>query len=167
MSVVRTYLESLLGAPYVWWREGDPVFELGPPFYTNDPIAPAASTVKACGTNCAGLVNCARLKAGLPAFGGTSHWQEALLPHWKPFDPDAVYPAMSLVFRPFFNQEDQGHLAILWTSNTRPAWQQKLLHSSSAAGVSLDDTLQGSHAWAADGYYKFVCAPEHWLGVNF
>ncbi len=163
-TAFRTYLESLQGAPYVWWREGTPVFSLGPPFYATNPSPPPAEDVLRCGTNCAGLANLARLAVGLPPLGGTPHWQEALLPHWKVFDPIAPYPAFSLVYRPYVSEEDQGHIAILW-SEGGPAWNQKLLHSYAEKGVALDEKLGTSHSWTPSGYYKFVCLPQHWLGA--
>lgn len=164
-AALREYLLSLTGAPYVGWKEGMPIFSLGGPFYTANPSAPSASIVQSCGINCAGLTNVARLAVGLPPFGGTSHWQEALLPYWKPFDPMVTYPALSLVFRPYCSEVDQGHLAILW-SGDGPAWMQGLFHSSSEKGVALDEKLGESHSWAEDGYYKMICPVEAWLGTG-
>jgi hypothetical protein len=161
---LRAYLESLIGAPYLAWREGDPVFALGPPFFATDSKAPPADLVKTYGTNCAGFLNAARLAAGLAPLGGTPHWQEALLPFWRPFDPAATYPAWTLLLRCYRSEYDQGHLAILW-SGDGPALGQKVLHSWMGGGVTLDDTLRESHWWSEEGYYEMVCLPEHWIWV--
>lgn len=167
---LRDYVDGLIGTPYTWWRGGTTLAD-GAPFWASSAPAPAAGDVRAAGCNCAGFINLlcrlrgapiAGLTEGWYFAGGTGAWAEALEPHLQPFDAGASYPAGTLLLRKYRDVEDQGHVAVLWSSGS--VLKQRLAHSYIADGVAINETVEMSHNWAAGGYYEYVCAPEHWLG---
>jgi len=166
-----SYIQDLIGAPYVWWQDGESMFNTLAPFYcSEEPVS--AEYVKQHGCNCAGLINIiATLSNSLiPGFaekdyyaGGTYAWFEYLSKRGllQPLTMKS-YPAGTLLFRKYRNPEDQGHVAILYTSG--PLLEQKLLHSYAAAGIKIDSTVAESHNWVPEGYYEY--ASENWLCVK-
>lgn len=154
---------SLCGVPYRWWL-GGPISE-GGPFYAGN-YCPTHEQLSREGLNCAGLINLMRKHAGLelPEEPGTGGWWKYLSERGKlqTFDPDTTYPAGTLLLRPYESLYDQGHLAVILDNNV-PAMRSRLLHCYHPMGVYVDENVQKSHEWFADGYYRYVALPDSWL----
>jgi len=152
--------------PYVWWKGGQSTFQETAPFYCK--TLPSVVTVQTNGTNCAGLINLIQLTRGLEVpgvstneyyAGGTYVWFEHLKEKLKPIDVTKSYVAGSLLLRQYRSEEDQGHLAVLYTSG--PLLEQRLLHCYPDKGVTIDDTVKESHDWIKEGYYEYIV--ENWF----
>jgi hypothetical protein len=166
------FITELVGkTPYVWWHPDEPTAESDAPFYCLR--IPPIEYIQASGCNCAGVINLLQLLRGLPIpgmktkhyyAGGTFVWLSYLngIGALERVDIQKKYPAGSLLLRRYRNPEDQGHLAVLYTSGK--LLEQKLLHCYSEAGITIDDTVASSHAWDANGYYEFIC--PNWLHVD-
>jgi hypothetical protein len=172
-DTIRTYVDELVGAPYVWWREGMSTLGDHQPFWAQDAPPPPAAHVRANGCNCAGFINLlCRLTGralpgvaeGNPYAAGTYVWAEHLWPVLEPFDPSAEVAAGTLLLRRYRSPEDQGHVAVIWSSG--PVIEQRLAHSYIADGVAINDTVAETHyGWADTGYYEYMCRPNHWLNI--
>jgi hypothetical protein len=158
--------------PYVWWHTDEPTAESDAPFYCHR--IPSIEYIQAAGCNCAGLVNLLQLSRGLPIpgmktkyyyAGGTFAWHQYLnsIGALECVDMQKEYPAGSLLLRRYRNTDDQGHLAVLYTSGKLS--EQKLLHCYSKVGITIDDAVATSHAWDASGYYEFIC--PNWFYAEF
>lgn len=159
------FITELVGkTPYVWWHPDEPTAESDAPFYCRR--IPPKEYIQDKGCNCAGVINLLQLSRGLPIpgmktkhyyAGGTFVWFAYLnrIGALEPVDIQKKYPAGSLLLRRYRNPEDQGHLAVLYTSGKLS--EQKLLHCYSKAGITIDDAVATSHAWDVNGYYEFVC----------
>jgi len=150
--------------PYVWWKDGQSTTAQPAPFYCK--TLPSHDHIIAEGTNCAGLINLLQLSRNLPIpgvhinhlyAGGTYIWFEYLdaIGALIPIDTSASYPVGSLLVRKYRSPEDQGHVAVLYTSG--PLLDQQLLHSYPDAGIKIDATVRQSHNWIAEGYYEYIC----------
>ena len=105
------YLYALIDTPYVGWRPGVKIFDVDCPFWTKEGMLPMPEEVRATGCNCAGFLNLARRSVGHSAIGGTPHWWDAN--DTEVYDPKKVYPVGTLFLRPYFNPNDDGHLALM------------------------------------------------------
>ena len=96
--------------------------------------------------------------------GGTFTWYQYLnsIGALERIDMQKEYPAGSLLLRQYRNPDDQGHLAVLYTSGKLS--EQKLLHCYSKVGITIDETVASSHAWDANGFYEFIC--PNWLSAD-
>lgn len=103
------YLRALLGAPYVWWHEGDPMVDVNSPFWTREGPLPTAEEVRKVGCNCAGLLNLARRSMGLPPLGGVPSWCTETL---EPYDPSREYPIGTVFVLPCSEDDNQGHVGL-------------------------------------------------------
>ncbi len=165
---LTSYVDAMIGTPYVWWRGGSTLAD-GAPFWASNTAAPSPESVRAAGCNCAGFINLLCRKRGVLIAGvedswyfagGTGAWAEYIR-DWEPFDATASYPAGTLLLRKYRDVEDQGHVAVLWSSG--PVLKQRLAHCYIARGIAIDDTVEMSHSWDAGGYYEYVCLPKNWM----
>jgi len=150
--------------PYVWWKDNESTLDKDTPFYCKK--IPDVSIIQQSGCNCAGLINLIHLSRGLTVpgtlrndyyAGGTYSWYEYLngISALEPINTDSEYTSGSLLIRKYRSPDDQGHLAILYT--TGKLLEQKLLHCYPGAGIKIDDTVKESHNWIAGGYYEYIC----------
>ena len=161
---METLVKELVGKTrYVWWLEGSTLDKVEP-FYCAG--LPDYSVVRQLGCNCAGLINLICHIKGLPVAdmairhywaGGTSVWFDYLMKagRLQAFDPEASYRAGALLLRNFSSLEDQGHLAILYSSG--PVLTQQLLHCTPDTGITIDTCVKTSNDWLGGGYYTHVC----------
>lgn len=161
---MEALLNELVGKThYTWWLTGSTLDRLEP-FYCKPP--PDYATVRLLGCNCAGLINLichvkgipiAGLKEGLYYAGGTAVWFTYLMKagRLQPFDPEASYNKGTLLLRNYSSVEDQGHVAILYTSG--PVLAQQLLHCTPDAGITIDSCVKTSNDWTTCSYYTHVC----------
>jgi len=149
---------------YVWWHADESTREFNAPFYCIS--IPPIESIQAAGCNCAGLINLLQLSRGLtiPGMktkhyyaGGTYMWFHYLnsISALEPVVMSKTYPAGSLLLRRYRNPDDQGHLAVVYTSGVLS--EQKLLHCYSENGMTIDDRVASSHAWDVSGYYEYIC----------
>lgn len=159
--------------PYVWWQDGETTLAKDAPFYCRS--IPDSSIIQSSGCNCAGLINLLQLSKGLMVpgvqsgayyAGGTYVWFDFLedIEVLEPIDYQKEYPAGSLLLRKYRSPEDQGHLAVLYSSGI--LLEQKLLHCYPDAGIKIDDTVRQSDCWLdeAGGYYEYIC--PNWLALE-
>ena len=148
------------------------------------------SNINCC--NCAGLLNLIRRKYNLsiPGFnrlsckypGGTYEWFHYLIEKLKrnnillqsqQFDKDKSYPKGTLLFRPYNDINDQGHVAIIFSSDKENILDNNLLHyypedgivrdGMIKPGITIDDLIKSSHNWNRYGFYSYAFLPEIWL----
>lgn len=76
-------------------------------------------------------------------------------------DTEISYPAGTLLLRRYSSVEDQGHLAVLYTTGN--LLEQKLLHCYPEMGVKIDEKVKTSNDWLSEktNYYEYVCV--NWL----
>jgi len=150
---------SLNKTKYVFWQDGESTLAKDAPFYCKS--IPSVDKIIESGCNCAGLINILQLSRGLDVpgvkdnkyyAGGTYEWAEYLksINVLELFDINKEYPVGSLLIREYRNEDDQGHLAVVYNNQT-------LLHCYQSAGITIDDSIKTSHNWDANGYYEFVC----------
>ena len=173
-----------IGPKYVWWN--DTMEDCGPQAYARDINIVNFDIIKKTGINCVGLINIIRrcLELDIPAFetsnyaGGTYEWYKYLKKNkkLKKFDLNAVYPNGTLLIRKYKSAEDQGHVAVIYKSNSTDVLKSKLLHAYSyrsftkndlykkiEPGLIIDDKIETSHSWYEDGTYTHICLPENWM----
>jgi len=154
--------------PYVWWVDGESTTQKEAPFYCKN--IPDIEIIQSLGCNCAGLINLLQLSRGLAVpgvktdmfyAGGTYVWFDYLndIGALTKIDINKEYPKGTMLIRKYRSPEDQGHLAVLYT--TGKFLEQKLLHCYPGAGIRIDDTAAESHNWIEEGYYEYVCI--NWL----
>jgi cell wall-associated NlpC family hydrolase len=165
-TLIKEYIQGLIGTPYVWWKESD-VISSAPPFWAEDSVAPSSEHVQKSGINCAGFLNLVcrfadmyipGVSLGLEYAGGTYVWytqleQRGLL---EPFKNDGTYSPGTLLLRNYTDESNQGHVAIVLENGT-------LAHCYPGVGVAIDESYFISHNWFASGYYTDVCLPQNWL----
>jgi cell wall-associated NlpC family hydrolase len=165
---IEESMKELEGTPYVWWREGDRIHEEAP-FWRSRGEIPSVERIKKEGTNCAGFVNLICRKHGVEiagfgeigfeeTAGGTYGWFGYLDKHKKldVFNETEKYPEGTLLLRAFYDEDDQGHVAIVCRDG-------KLAHSYSEKGVQIDERYMESHRWIPEGYYTHICRRENWF----
>lgn len=152
-----SYINELVGTPYVWWHEGMEL-SAATPFYLAAGPPPPATEVKASGTNCAGFLNlvCRKLDIpipglGTPSAGGTYGWfreldRQGLL---VPFNSDPKVG--SVLIHDYEDEEEQGHVAIVVAPGI-------IAHSCAARGVVFEQ-WSISHDWSPKGYYTHMWVP--------
>ncbi len=153
------YGESVIGAPYVWWK-GGPLPKQAP-MWTADGPPPEAAVVRKEGTNCAGLTNLMLRAIGkkVPSVegfgqGGTGTYAKYYEAVAQKFDIDQKYPSGTLVGRRYRGVNNQGHVAVVLANG-------HVLQSIPDEGVNKTYTLKQSHG---KGYYEYAVLPEDWLG---
>jgi cell wall-associated NlpC family hydrolase len=185
-SAVLSYASTLIGVPYRWYREGDPIQGDDKFWATNGPPVSRAEIDKQdkC-IVCTGLINLMRRFVGLPIpgldgslndIGGdrypgtTSIWfaHLARTGRLEPLDVANVYPHGTLLLANFQNVEtDQGHVAVVLGDQQILHAYPEIAYKDSQDLVNVGKTaitsFHESHFWVPGGYYTHVCLPEHWL----
>ncbi len=153
------YGESVIGAPYVWWK-GGPLPKKAP-MWTADGPPPDAAVVRKEGTNCAGLTNLMLRAIGkrVPHVkelgqGGTLVYAKYYEKVAQKFDVDRKYPAGTLIGRHYRDVNSQGHVAVVLANG-------HVLQSIPNEGVNKTYTVKQSHG---KGYYEYAVLPKDWLG---
>lgn len=181
---LKKYFELLLKSniKYAWWYEGDIINDQGPFYYehnSENKEAPSIQRIQKEGINCAGFLNVCfkHLQINLPdEGGGTEGWFE----HYKnkqknnqgkffEINTDFIYPVGTLLLRDYHNEEDQGHVAMVYDSSKKLK-DTKIIHaySSSAMNRELNDPgiivedFSISHSWF-NGTYTHVVLPYQWM----
>ncbi len=184
ISSVLKFGKELVGTKYRWWNDNECILNCTDPFWASNDKCPSVSEVKSSSCACTGLINLMRrkLKLSVPGVdikykyaGGTWIWFKTLKPKLEKFDINKIYPRGTLLIRNYKTPEDQGHVAIIYTNNSKNVLLAKLLHcypnsgptSSSIKvdpGVTIDDSVGKSHfGWNDTGYYTHACLPKNWL----
>jgi hypothetical protein len=185
---VLSYGESLIGIPYKWWQGKNFRSDIGP-FWSGGNKEVSFSTINCC--NCTGLLNLIRRKFNLsiPGFnrplceypGGTYEWfkyltekleRNGVLLQYHLFDTNKSYPKGTLLFRPYNDINDQGHVAIVFSHNNN-ILDNNLLHCYPEdgivrdglikPGITIDELVRTSHNWNKYGFYSYAFLPEIWL----
>jgi cell wall-associated NlpC family hydrolase len=160
VSRAIAYGESVIGAPYGWWK-GGPLPKKAPMWTANGP-PPDAADVRKQGTNCAGLTNLMLRYIGKPVprvkgfgRGGTEAYAKYYESVAEKFDVEQKYPAGTLIGRKYRGVNDQGHVAVILADG-------HVLQSIPKEGVNKTYTVKQSDG---RGYYEYAVLPEHWLGT--
>lgn len=182
---VLEYARELVGTQYEFWIGGENTLEEEAPFWATDGANLNPAYIKTKTSNCAGLINLVKKKAGgqIPYAvegyryaGGTWAWFDYLSKKncLTEFDPTISYPKGTLLLRKYSDEIDQGHLAIVLEANSENSLRTKIIHSypdNSYDGTNkicgpgiMIEHLENSVKWLDDGYYyHFATMPENWL----
>lgn len=129
LSAGLSYLDSLVGIPYVWWMEGDICLGDAGPFWAASGPPPSRQRLEQEGICCAGVLNllCRQLNAEIPGVreglwnaGGTYVWEaywrsKDMLRPWNSTEP--LLPG-TILFLPYESELQQGHVAVAVDSDT-------------------------------------------------
>jgi hypothetical protein len=169
---LKEYGDRLKGVGYRKWKP-EMGFDSGPPFWIAD-IEPSLADVKKGGVNCLGLINLIRLHFELP----TSQNPFVMLEKrgvLHEFDRDTQYPFGTLLVRPYRDDNDQGHYAIMWDDGNVLHAHTRLAKGESFVDVSTEhltapgvvvEPLEYSNSWFQPNTYTHVCMVGDWLGSN-
>ncbi len=158
---VMTYINQILGTPYIWWKEGDPLSEKSP-FWVSSDNAPFPDEVRKEGCNCAGFLNllCRKSQISIPGIleygedaGGTYAWFKALyndgvLVPIQTYNHLESIPVGSVLLRDFKSEKDQGHVVIVVSPGI-------IAHCWPESGICIEP-LSKSHSCVENGYYTHV-----------
>ncbi len=159
------YALSLIGIPYGYWDGGADTSD-ATPFYAENAEQPSRTVLESQGASCTGFLNlCARAAhmpvPGVPTHevpGGTGAWGEYLAPYAQPFDPKAAYEDGTLLFRPYKDWMDQGHIALIYKGQTLHSYPERWdphNRQKSGPGVCLTEI------WP--DYYTIAVPLKDWL----
>lgn len=191
-DIVLNYANSLIGTKYKWWKVADNTLGNKGPFWASDEPLPTVCKIRSCSCSCTGLINLMRRKLGLSVpgvllghkyAGGISQWFLYLGDKslnngngkLETFDINVKYPIGTLLIRNYRDENDQGHVAVIFSEGKTNVLYEKIIHSYSDSPFSSEDklvepgiavTLLGtSHFYTADpkGYYTHACLPDDWL----
>lgn len=160
---------------YWWWTPRSIPDRLYP-----GPGPYSLETIREQGVGCSGLINLMILHLGysLPPTpkdiaeeyrGGTLYWEKVFRERGVlfPFDYKASYPLGTLFFRPYGDEKDQGHIAVMAKDPSLSLLGQ-VIHSyvtipdGTLRGEIIYTILGKSHfgPWAGeDGYCKWAILP--------
>jgi|LauGreDrversion4_1035100.scaffolds.fasta_scaffold90612_3 cell wall-associated NlpC family hydrolase len=173
LQPVLDYIKTLVGTPYIWWKDGQSTLDTLQPFYaTPDEDVPSIENIKRLGTNCAGFINliCRNFGAPIPGVserdyyaGGTPAWYESLNARGKLhlIDTMKIYPIGTLLLAQYIDPEWQGHVAIVTSPGTIKTC--KISHSFPEIGVVMDEPVGLTHELVESGYYTTSANIEDWL----
>ena len=163
------FAKKLIGIPYKWWVKGETSNEKEPFWASNTPV-PKIENITS--VNCTGFINLMRRFNGLSVpgvnihkyAGGTYIWYNYLnrKKYLKRFNINELYPKGTLLIRKYRNDKDQGHVAVIITANKQNVLYENIIHSYSPDGVGISK-LGYSHFSIENGYYEYICLPQHWL----
>lgn len=174
------YLKKFEGMKYTKYDFVNPNINENEPFWVSNSPLPEFSYIYEKGSTCVGLINILRrhLKLEIPGIitnekkhefpGGTSAWFYYLNKKNRllQIDYSIVYPEGTLLLQNY-NVEDQGHVAVLLTSN-------KLLESNIIHNVSgiWENKVYNSVVVEKLNQYPYynrfthICLPDNWLFRN-
>lgn len=181
--------ESWLGAPYVWWKPGDEVFDTDEPFWTRDGPLPSPEEIRIKGCNCTGFLNLVLRTQGRRPLGGTGEWWETF--EREPYDKTKTYPVGTLFLAKYVSPTDQGHVALQGPNGVLhsipdgglvcqnvPDWDfdaqvppQKWIAAPGERGYYMLDytflySLEGAPHGVATGHWSTTVGP-HWGAPSF
>jgi hypothetical protein len=125
LTEVLDYARTFLSVRYGAWDGETIPRDDSTPFYACNGPPPDMDLVAAQGVSCTGFTNILRRFCGLavPGIfnpmedypGSTAAWYRFLLPTLRPFRDakSGDYPVGALLFRPFYDFDDQGHIAVV------------------------------------------------------
>jgi len=160
-----TYGLSLLHTKYLLWKDDDTNPDYI--FYVNG--VPSNRDIRIKGVNCAGFINLVRQSIGRtmiePAgeigkmcYGGTGYWYELLSSRnvLENYNKDKKYPRGTLLLRKYRNENDQGHVAIVF--NGYPYVLHSYCEDCNNCGVNITKIKPN--------YYEYAIKPDDWLLCN-
>jgi cell wall-associated NlpC family hydrolase len=150
-SEIVAAARQLIGVPYVWWQEGDPIPMWSYDYpYTNPPVQEMWNRY----VMCSDLVNWARQECGLAAIGGTPAYYDFLMGGGtaEAFDPTTPGVPGAICVNPgiWRGGYGQGHVAIYTDEHTLI---EATDGTGSFAGVNEGEQDYDSHQWA--GYWLY------------
>ena len=178
-------IDNLLNTPYILWTKD--TIGCGYQAYVSHDNIPDFDIIIENGINCVGLINLIRryLSLEIPGLnenklyaGGTFEWFKYLkkFKKLKKFNSKKIYPVGTLLIRNFKNEIDQGHVAVIYESNSKGILFSKVAHAyyntkfdydnknkKLLPGLVIDDFVNDSHNWFEGGTYTHVCYPNKWL----
>lgn len=167
MSYVQ-YALSLVGMPYGYWSGGPIPRDDSTPFYASNSTTPSHKLFETQGICCTGLINliCRRFNTPVPGTddpemmypGGIGAWHTHLKPHLTPFDPTITYPDGTLLFRPYADSKDQGHIALILNGKTVHSFAY--VFEPHTQGI-MDPGVSVTPVWP--DYYVYAAPLEAWL----
>jgi hypothetical protein len=162
------YATSLIGCPYGYWSGTAIPRDSSTPFYAENSKPPPRSLFEAQGVSCTGLMNLIRRHLGAPVPGvddaheiypgGTGAWYKFLTPYFTPYDPTQIYPDGTLLFRPYKDFEDQGHIALVLNNKTLHSYAY--VFEPHTTGI-VQPGVCVSEIW--HDYYMYAAPPSAWL----
>ena len=175
MSKALAYGETLVGTPYRWWL-GDQILgkDVGPFWATNGP-PPPLDTIRTQGVCCTGVMNLMLRHIGVPVpgvnekdklAGGTGAWENHLIGHLEPIDITENYTPGTLLFRPYQNFNDQGHIGVVLEGGRflhSYTYEAEPIDGFTQPGCVIDESWRSSHAWNKHGYYMYASSWYSWL----
>ena len=205
-SVMR-YARSLLGIPYRWHIAGDKIKGNDKFWAENGPkIEKKDIKIKDLCIVCSGLTNLMRryLGLGIPGLGSLEFADDDKLHglNWRdlgdefpgttgiwfhylsikgrllPFNIYSKYPIGTMLLQNYENDERQGHVAIVYSSEGENILSQKIIHATAWIGYaeSKEKNLKNVGAVVVqtfddikkEGWFNVthVCLPENWLLKN-
>ncbi len=137
---MEEYIQQLLGAPYVWWREGSTLGDKSP-FWSSNDKPPSIDIIHKEGLNCAGFLNlvCRSQGVKIPGVddsefwaGGTWFWFRSLNHRSITISDANELPSGTILLRDYISENDQGHVGIVIN-------KQKIVHCVPDKGLIIED----------------------------
>tara|TARA_B100000401_G_scaffold378779_1_gene279861 strand:- start:5208 stop:5768 length:561 start_codon:yes stop_codon:yes gene_type:complete len=168
---VISFAESLIGIKYVKWEQGKDYN-----FHCDE--IPSLEMLKMEGVCCSSFINILMLYSGkiIPENrnimrGGTLYWAVFFRDNnvLEKFDYTKKYPLGTIFLRNFYNETDQGHMAMLTDYNKDEP--DKILYSKIIHAYIYNNhcavgktSLGVSHFSSDDdtGYYEYAVLPQKW-----
>jgi hypothetical protein len=162
------YALSLLGVPYGYWSGMAIPRDDSTPFYASHNTIPTRKLFEVQGICCTGFINLLRRVMDLPVPGvddpteifpgGTGAWYKFLEPYLEPYDKSKVYPDGTLLFRPYKDFTDQGHIALVHNNKTLHSYAY--IFEPHTVGT-VDPGVSQTEIWHT--YYVYAAPPHAWL----
>lgn len=171
INEIISFAESMIGIKYVKWVRGKA-------YNFHCDVIPFIDTLKTDGVCCSSFINILLLYSGkkIPEHrnimrGGTLFWAVFFRDNnaLEKFDYTKKYPLGTIFLRNFYNEEDQGHMAMLTDYNKKEPDKilySKIIHAYvhnkyCAVGKT---TLGVSHfsGNSDNGYYEYAVLPDKW-----
>jgi hypothetical protein len=163
------YAFSLLGVQYSYWDGTAIPRDDSTPFYAVNAPPPSRALCEMQGICCTGFINLICRRFGIPVPGvddpteifpgGTGAWGKFLQPHLEPFDSNKEYPDGTLLFRPYKDFDDQGHIALVVGGKTLHSYAYVFEPHTSG---KVDPGVSHTPVWPT--YYMYAAPPSAWLG---
>lgn len=163
------YAFSLIGIQYKYWDGESIPRDDSTPFYAVNAPPPTRTLCEAQGVSCTGFINliCRRFGIHVPGVddpteiypGGIDAWYKHLSPHLESYDSNTIYPNGTLLFRPYTDFQDQGHIALVVDGKTVHSYAY--VFEPRTAG-KVDPGVSHTPVWP--DYYVYAAPPEAWIG---
>ena len=171
---IISFAESFIGIKYVKWEKGKD-------YNFHCDKLPTLESVRTDGVCCSSFINILMLYSGkeIPEHrnimrGGTLYWTVFFKDNnaLEKFDYTKKYPLGTIFLRNFYNEADQGHMAMLTDYNTNEP--DKILYAKIIHAYVYNEhcavgktTLGVSHFSGNNdtGYYEYAVLPQNWYKV--